>query len=480
MNPNELTLLDDGTYEHLHLPSITNDLSRQEFKKYKDKFLPVFHGDRPFKGWIASELGRQAVNAILHYSGSNDVQHSLADEWNATTLKSNVKVRTIIRSLDVDTTRECTIATLFKIGLGTKNITSPLQMMEDVDANECAKNEGFALISANVETGYWRVRLDKTVKTNERCTERLNAMPSRPFFNHYGEQTYYFHSATACALYISKQLGRELAYTLAMNFPENTEAEILSSLRAPAMQVQASASPYKCNHCNCDMEIKAGWCAECKRNYSVQQKTTWRGKASCLFRAAKSSTKWRNGEYAKRRGPSRNHCPVDWADITCFRQWMATTLEQQQFRCYYSGVSLSPITVSLERTDEARGYSPQNCVLIDIHFQVGYGQWSQSKVNAVALLRQEPFEFDTTEVDASLHYEATSAKKCYANPPILQRCMRDLKNSCDTSTKERNKRKRDMENNISITDLLNLWKKQHGRCYYLDIPMKRIMVHPAV
>ena len=49
--------------------------------------------------------------------------------------------------------------------------------------------------------------------------------------------------------------------------------------------------------------------------------------------------------------------------------------------------------------------------------------------------------------------------------------MRHLKNSCDASTKQRNKRKRDMENNISITDLLNLWEKQHGRCYYLDIPM---------
>lgn len=60
-------------------------------------------------------------------------------------------------------------------------------------------------------------------------------------------------------------------------------------------------------------------------------------------------------------------------------------LKQQNFKCYYSGVNMcfsykADWMCSIERLDEEKGYSADNCVLIANEFQNGNSQWSKEKV----------------------------------------------------------------------------------------------------
>ena len=86
--------------------------------------------------------------------------------------------------------------------------------------------------------------------------------------------------------------------------------------------------------------------------------------------------------------------------------------------------------------------------------------------------------YDEHEVHKSRIYNSipynqhTSESKRGNTPPRLYTMLRKLKNNSIGHTKKRNAKGRNhRESEITIEYLIDIWEKQRGRCYYLDIPM---------
>eukprot|EP00438_Fugacium_kawagutii_P031700 Skav232929 [mRNA] locus=scaffold1477:1062154:1062993:- [translate_table: standard] len=127
-----------------------------------------------------------------------------------------------------------------------------------------------------------------------------------------------------------------------------------------------------------------GQCKACKRAYDQAYASTLRGHITNLLKHARQS--------AKKRG--------QLASLTM--EQVLGMLEQQGGRCYYSGVLLEYKQVhtdwrmSIERLDNSKGYTAENCVLIAVEFNTsdfsrnkavmkvfGTAQWSREKVEHV-------------------------------------------------------------------------------------------------
>lgn len=343
-----------------------------------------------------------------------------------------------------------------------------LQTINDEEAKTIVENKQLILIpDRGNKTGFWRV------------TENKGNM-SRPYlFNsipEYGLNTKLgFKSKIATAVYISQHLGRSVCRSITTWYEDESESQILTNIRIPSIKIPTVEINGQTYGGNCN------W-----------REDTWRYKTQRLHKGARSSTKFRNCEpgYGRwrspgvriaRRRPPREHT-FDWT-FDEFRSWFADTLKMQNFKCAYSCVRLTRYSVSLERLDETKGYSPENCVLIDIHFQTGGRQWSREKFLSVYELRNTD-TYDEHEVRETINWnqltESERRSRAHKTRPRrdqqhateLYKIVQQLRNSTKANTKSRNSNGcNHEESEITIEYLIELWEKQRGRCYYLNIPM---------
>ena len=336
-----------------------------------------------------------------------------------------------------------------------KYTTDYLQDIDDEKANSIVENEELVLISdESNQTGFWHVSL-KDFEPRKKPYRIQTLMPE------YGMNRYLcFTSKIAAAIYISQHLGASVCKSIVSYFEDGSDSQILTNIRIP--------SRLKIPKVEIHGQVYGG-----RLNY---RKGTWRHRTSVMYEHAMYSTKVRNGETKKRKGPSREH-KFDWTK-DLFRSWVADTLEEHDFKCRYSHQRLTPTNVSLERLDETRGYSAENCALIHIAFQTGLGaQWSRKKFMDV---------YDLCDTDTYNEHEVRQARiyeliprnqrslesKRGNTPPRLFTKLSRLKWNCSGSTIKRNFKGRDLqESEISVEYLIDLWEKQRGRCYYLNIPM---------
>ena len=358
----------------------------------------------------------------------------------------------------------------FKLGMAPRfSPLTYLQTIDDEEAKTIVENEELILIpDKKNKTGFWHV---SELKNNKSRPYEFRIIPE------YGLNTrLHFKSKIAAAVYISQHLGRSVCRSITTFYEDESESQILTNLRIP------NGLKIPCIEINGQTYGGRGNCRE----------DTWRHKSKCLYKGANRSTKYRNSEPGHgrwrspgvtvvRRRPSREHA-FDWT-LDDFRSWFADTLKPQNFKCAYSCVRLTKYSVSLERLDETKGYSPENCVLIDIHFQTGGRQWSREKFLSVYELRNTD-TYDEDEVRKTINWNQlteserrsrahwTQPRRDQQHATELYKILEQLRNTTRASTKTRNSNGCNyQQSEITIEYLIELWEKQRGRCYYLNVPM---------
>jgi hypothetical protein len=285
---------------------------------------------------------------------------------------------------------------------------SRLQKMTNEEATHVVEDKKIKLITKYSGTGYWNVS-----KSNKKF--RVLKIPQ------YGipKSVNAFRSPIAVAIYISQKVGDPMVCrAISQSFSEDSESQILTNLRIPAGIT---------NQTICESK--------------------WRDKSKVLFSGAKSRTK-------KRNILGRDHAEVEWS-LDEARKFMAYELEKLRFGCNYSDLKLTPENVSIERLDESKGYSSANCVLIDIHFQTGYRQWSREKVQSVHYLRKKEVDMDF-------------------GPKFFKR-LEKMINSCISATKRRNEKgRKHSPSEVTVEKLIHEYVKQYGRCKLLAVPLMSV------
>ena len=285
---------------------------------------------------------------------------------------------------------------------------SRLQKMTNEEATRVVEDKKIKLITKYSGTGYWNVS-----KSNKKF--RVLKIPQ------YGipKSVNAFRSPIAVAIYISQKVGDPMVCrAISQSFSEDSESQILTNLRIPAGIT---------NQTICESK--------------------WRDKSKVLFSGAKSHTK-------KRNILGRDHAEVEWS-LDEARKFMAYELEKLRFGCNYSDLKLTPENVSIERLDESKGYSSANCVLIDIHFQTGYRQWSREKVQSVHYLRKKEVDMDF-------------------GPKFFER-LEKMVNSCISATKRRNEKgRKHSPSEVTVEKLIHEYVKQYGRCKLLAVPLMSV------
>jgi hypothetical protein len=285
---------------------------------------------------------------------------------------------------------------------------SRLQKMTNEEATRVVEDKKIKLITKYSGTGYWNVS-----KSNKKF--RVHKIPQ------YGipKSVNAFRSPIAVAIYISQKVGDPMVCrAISQSFSEDSESQILTNLRIPAGIT---------NQTICESK--------------------WRDKSKVLFSGAKSRTK-------KRNILGRDHAEVEWS-LDEARKFMAYELEKLRFGCNYSDLKLTPENVSIERLDESKGYSSANCVLIDIHFQTGYRQWSREKVQSVHYLRKKEVDMDF-------------------GPKFFKR-LEKMINSCISATKRRNEKgRKHSPSEVTVEKLIHEYVKQYGRCKLLAVPLMSV------
>eukprot|EP00438_Fugacium_kawagutii_P007762 Skav210412 [mRNA] locus=scaffold1573:5601:6497:- [translate_table: standard] len=217
-------------------------------------------------------------------------------------------------------------------------------------------------------------------------------------------------------------------------------------------------------------------------------------------------------------------------------------LERQNGRCAYSRVPLeiclpnSHWRMSVERLNNRKGYTPENCVLVAGEFNTGdfscsrgvkadrvkgSAQWSPFKVEAVSYLRHQSIDIELLEQDIS----KAQLLPCFKDSPVFpykglvvdqdnpiqcaacgmalsaekftrservhghrcRTCMQKMDNlrrstlrghvqKCLCSARGRAKR-RGQECSLTFLQVLNMLKQQRGHCYYSGIPLEYKQLH---
>eukprot|EP00438_Fugacium_kawagutii_P008716 Skav216382 [mRNA] locus=scaffold1241:118826:120190:+ [translate_table: standard] len=225
---------------------------------------------------------------------------------------------------------------------------------------------------------------------------------------------------------------------------------------------------------------------------------------------------------------------------------LADILERQKGRCAYSGVPMeihmthSHWRMSLERLNNSKGYTLENCVLIAAEFNTGdfsrqkgvkaatvkgSAQWSCHKVKAVFHLRRQPENLTMLEEeikDAEIRPKSNAKRSqavqprqavkeeechmyCCACDMFLspsnfsasqqacggRKCCRACKSNRDRarrstlrghmqeclSSARGSARKRNQEFSLTLLQALHMLKEQHGRCYYSGVPLEYKQIH---
>lgn len=374
--------------------------------------------------------------------------------WCASNLTSNSKVSVRTTAASGTFVRNVLISNIMRQSLSDRGCASALQLMDlsEADAAKMAEREGLMLVRAPTTTGFWMVK-----------EEHREGRSPRPFLVetvlakvYHDAPSRSFRTAAACALAIARVIGPEQSMVFALNFPEDTQKNVLLSLRSPCMLRRRKRSNMTgCTRCAQPLDCKSSWCKRCNSERHSVYAATWRGQAAMHLAHSKEHTLQRNGQKRGRNGrtrlTSRGHEAPEWKHIDHFRRWLADALERQAFSCEYSRRPLAPLTFSLERLDETRGYDASNCVLVDRHFQGTFRQWSRAKFLAVPSLRVAPSHSYT-----DMQLKTFMRRKYYR---------------CSNSTDARNNKGRAHTIDLTVDGLMRLWRAQEGRCAYLGVPL---------
>eukprot|EP00438_Fugacium_kawagutii_P031699 Skav232928 [mRNA] locus=scaffold1477:1059796:1060998:- [translate_table: standard] len=272
--------------------------------------------------------------------------------------------------------------------------------------------------------------------------------------------------------------------------------------------------------------IPSAYCKECQRRHKQHWRRELRGNLQQILNHARSRA--RNKPW---------NCTLTWDDLF----WM---LKCQRARCACSGVPMqvrvpnSHWRMSLERKNNSKGYSGENCVFVAAEFNTcdysqangvdqtavrGTAQWSPEKVQAVFGLRQQKVDLEALSADIQeAHHRPKLRRRVYhaklpAGPtppepgqiycgmcstyldPVrftpsegrhggrCQACMR--KYHCDyystlrghvsnlcCGARRRAKRKR-LEYSLTREQVLDMLGQQGGRCYYSGVPLEYKRIH---
>jgi hypothetical protein len=96
---------------------------------------------------------------------------------------------------------------------------------------------------------------------------------------------------------------------------------------------------------------------------------------------------------------------------------------------------------SLERIDNSLGHDVENCVLIIAELQVSMsGQWNHTKIKQCI--------------------EKNNGLQCEFDQDKVKKRMKNLLNASINSNKRRNEKGRSLEHNLTLNDLMDLYKNQ--------------------
>ena len=165
---------------------------------------------------------------------------------------------------------------------------------------------------------------------------------------------------------------------------------------------------------------------------------------------------------------------------------MGYAIEQlltQRFCCYVSGIPFSsPCEMSLERMDEERGYTTDNCQFIHrffqrFHNQPGEMQWTPAKFQAVLDFRLDPHDDGSWRQEVKRAREWKGRKngvKC----PALVRLYGRFAQGWRQRTAERNKKRQKQQKqqlpdpDVTEEQFVDLYEEQKGLYAYLGFPLR--------
>lgn len=145
--------------------------------------------------------------------------------------------------------------------------------------------------------------------------------------------------------------------------------------------------------------------------------------------------------------------------ITIDYDWVCEKFNKQRGKCAYSEFSMNTITknpyqLSFERIDTNQGYTKSNVILICQVFNVAAG------------MSREKFQWLT-----QTHYEDIR-ESFELDDGEIKRVGILYHNAYHRSKKLSKKRQGFFDAlNIQKKDIIEMWSKQKGRCFYSDIPM---------
>jgi len=229
---------------------------------------------------------------------------------------------------------------------------------------------------------------------------------------------------------------------------------------------------YKCINClifktknkfNIDKKKKYGICAKCKLCRQNEEKTLY-GHMCSLVRYVKKNKKGNDGNINK--------------------EFLLKMFWNQKGLCFISQNELSltscgeDMQISLERINEKQNYNINNVCLIGLLFQssssgnrkykeqtVSESQWTKQKFNSVKELRNlnnNNFNNFISEINIKKKLKIINLSKSFLNTIL---------SSSKLCTKRRIKKGRIHKYNINKNYILELIKKQKGRCFYSNIPL---------
>eukprot|EP00438_Fugacium_kawagutii_P026288 Skav224745 [mRNA] locus=scaffold580:21452:30574:- [translate_table: standard] len=296
---------------------------------------------------------------------------------------------------------------------------------------------------------------------------------------------------------------------------------------------------WRCNKCGEMQEVKAfrlqesggrsipaTHCKQCHNEICRDWFRTLRGKLQQLRADARRRVKRELHSFS-----------LNWDDLYGM-------VKRQHGRCDYSGVPMELCTpnshwrMSLERVNNRKGYSRQNCVLIAAEFNScdfsqakgvdqttvrGTAQWSPQKVQAVFDLQQQEVDLEALRADIQearhrpkLHVAGYQAKlpneqkpaepgqiccrTCarFLNPVQFTPSKRHPGGPCKACMREYNRayrstlrghvthllkrarhrsERRQQEFSLSLGQVLDMLEQQGGRCYYSGVPLEYKRIH---
>ena len=213
---------------------------------------------------------------------------------------------------------------------------------------------------------------------------------------------------------------------------------------------------YKCSSATCGL---SRYCKACEKK---KRKERYDGSGLSYFTRMLGSAR----EHSLiRKGPAGQ--PPVWKNVGAFLAFAVRQLVKQRYRCAISRTLFEhPRTLSLERVDESETYHDANCTFIRRWFQSwgnGGQQWTRQKFDAVPHLRK---------VDAQYQQKIDNRAELRTVYTHWSRNVRDPMAARNIKRKRKKRGQDELEEpEIDWDTFIEIYTRQSGRCFYLDIPL---------